>query len=476
MNDQIFEKTSPIGASAQDLYAWHSRPGAFLRLSPPWQQVRLLAGSTGLRDGSRVVLELKSGPFRKIWKAEHRNVRPGLGFQDIQLDGPFDRWEHTHDFSPIDDTSSELRDRISYRLPAGTVGNLAGRNFVRDQLERVFAYRHRTTADDLRLFARFRDLPRLKIAVTGSTGFIGSAFTHLLTTQGHKVLPMARATSVQNPNLVTWNTEDGILNPQSLEGVDAVVHLAGESVSEGRWSRTKKNRIRTSREKGTARLVASLLELNEPPKVLVSASAIGFYGNRQDEILNELSGRGSGFLAQIADEWESASQVASKAGIRVVNPRFGVVLSPTGGALAKMLPLFQIGAGGVLGSGKQWVSWISLDDAISALLQTIMSPDLRGPVNLTAPKPVDNQDLTKVLAKVVRRPAFARVPSLAARVAFGEMAEEMLLASTRVLPESLEDDGFEFRHPELETALRHVLGRTALSTGSTRATAEQDPR
>ena len=464
MTDQIFEKTSRIEASAQDLYAWHSRPGAFTRLSPPWQQVRLLAGSTGLREGSRVVLELKSGPFRKIWKAEHRNVRPGLGFQDIQLEGPFDRWEHTHDFSPVDETSSELKDRIAYRLPAGTLGDLTAGNYVRHQLERVFTYRHSTTADDLRLFARSRDLPRLKIAVTGSTGFIGSAFAQLLTTQGHTVLPMARGTSVQNPELATWNTEDGVLNPQSLEGVDAVVHLAGESVSEGRWSRTKKIRIRTSRQKGTARLVASLLELNEPPKVLVSASAIGFYGNRKDEILNEHSSRGSGFLAEIADAWESASQDASKAGIRVVNPRFGVVLSPTGGALAKMLPLFQIGAGGVLGSGKQWVSWISLDDAITALLQMIISPDLRGPVNITSPSPVTNRELTGVLAKVVRRPALARVPSIAAKVAFGEMAEAMLLASTRVMPESLEDDGFEFRHPDLETALRHVLGRTTLAT------------
>ena len=462
MSDQIFEKTSRIEANAQELYAWHSRPGAFPRLSPPWQQVRLLAGSTGLREGSRVVMELKNGPFRKTWKAEHRNVRPGLGFQDIQLEGPFARWEHTHEFSPVNDTSSELRDRISYQLPAGTIGNLAGKNYARRQLERVFTYRHSTTADDLRLLAKFQDLPRLKIAVTGSTGFIGSAFTHLLTTQGHTVLPMARATSVQNPNLATWNTEDGVLNPQSLEGVDAVVHLAGESVSEGRWSRTKKDRILTSRGLGTTRLVDSLVALNEPPKVLVSASAIGFYGNREDKILNEHSARGTGFLADVAEAWEAASQSASRAGTRVVNPRFGVVLSPTGGALAKMLPLFQIGAGGVLGSGKQWVSWISLDDAITALLQMIMSPDLRGPVNVTAPNPVDNQAMTKVLAKVVRRPALARVPSLAARVAFGEMAEEMLLASTRVMPESLEDDGFEFRHPDLETALRHVLGRTDL--------------
>ena len=461
MTDHIFEKTSPIEANAQELYEWHSRPGALPRLSPPWQQVRLRAGSTGLREGSRVVLELRSGPFHRTWKAEHRNVRPGLGFEDVQLEGPFAKWEHTHEFRPIDETHSELRDHISYRLPVGALGNLAGKGFVRSQLERVFAFRHRTTADDLRLFARFRELPRLKVAVTGSTGLIGSALTHLLTTQGHAVLPLTRAATINKSNLATWNVENGVLNPESLNGVDAIVHLAGESVSEGRWSQAKKNRIRSSREQGTARLVESLLELEQPPRVLVSASAIGFYGDRQEEVLDEQSRRGDGFLAEVAEVWEGAAQTAAKTGMRVVNARFGVVLSPTGGALGKMLPLFNAGAGGVLGSGRQWVSWISLDDAIAALLHALMSSDLTGPVNFTAPNPVDNRELTKVLAQVVRRPALARVPSLAAKVAFGEMAEEMLLRGSRVLPRRLLGSGYEFRHPDLETALRHLLGRTA---------------
>lgn len=460
MTDQTFEKTSRIPASAHDLYEWHSRPGAFSRLAPPWQQVRLRAGSTGLREGSRVVLELKSGPFHRTWVAEHRNVRPGLGFQDIQLEGPFSRWEHTHDFSSVDDTNSELRDSIAYRLPAGALGNLVGKDFVRGQLERVFTYRHHTTADDLRLYAEFRNLPRLRVAITGGSGFIGTAFVHLLTTQGHSVVPMARAARVESSHLPTWNTEAGILNPETLEGIDAVVHLAGESVSEGRWNQAKKRRIRFSREQGTARLVKSLVELKKPPKVLVSASAIGFYGPREDEILDEQSGRGTGFLADVAESWESTAQAAVEAGIRVVNGRFGVVLSPTGGALGKMLPLFRAGAGGVIGSGAQWVSWISLDDSIAALLHSLMSPDLEGPVNLTAPNPVDNRELTKVLARVLRRPALARVPSLAARVAFGEMADEMLLTGSRVVPNQLLGSGFEFRHPDLETALRHLLGRT----------------
>ena len=460
MTDQTFEKTSRIPASARHLYEWHSRPGAFSRLAPPWQQVRLRAGSTGLREGSRVVLELKSGPFHRTWVAEHRNVRPGLGFQDIQLEGPFARWEHTHDFAPVDEMHSELRDSITYRLPAGVLGNLVGSDFARHQLQRVFTYRHDTTADDLRLFVRFRNLPRLRVAVTGGRGFIGTALTHLLTTQGHTVVPIDRAARVENPSLPTWNPDDGVLNPETLEGIDAVVHLAGESVSEGRWNHAKKRRIRSSREQGTARLVTSLMELKQPPKVLVSASAIGFYGPRGDEILDEQSDRGTGFLSEGAEAWESAAQVAAVAGIRVVNSRFGVVLSPTGGALAKMLPLFKVGAGGVLGSGRQGVSWISLDDAIAALLHCLMSADLEGPVNLTAPHPVDNRELTKVLARVLRRPALARVPSLAARVAFGEMADEMLLTGSRVVPNQLLGSGFEFRHPDLETALRHLLGRT----------------
>jgi uncharacterized protein (TIGR01777 family) len=355
---------------------------------------------------------------------------------------------------------SELRDSITYRLPAGVLGNLVGSDFARHQLQRVFTYRHDTTADDLRLFVRFRNLPRLRVAVTGGRGFIGTALTHLLTTQGHTVVPIDRAARVENPSLPTWNPDDGVLNPETLEGIDAVVHLAGESVSEGRWNHAKKRRIRSSREQGTARLVTSLMELKQPPKVLVSASAIGFYGPRGDEILDEQSDRGTGFLSEVAEAWEAAAQVAAGAGIRVVNSRFGVVLSPTGGALAKMLPLFKVGAGGVIGSGRQGVSWISLDDAIAALLHCLMSADLEGPVNLTAPHPVDNRELTKVLARVLRRPALARVPSLAARVAFGEMAEEMLLTGSRVVPNKLLGNGFEFRQPDLETALRHLLGRT----------------
>lgn len=460
MTDHIFEKTSSIEASAQELYDWHCRPGALPRLSPPWQQVRLRAGSTGLREGSRVVLELRSGPFHRTWKAEHRNVRPGLGFEDVQLEGPFASWEHTHEFMPVDETHSQLRDHISYRLPAGALGDLAGKHFVRQQLERVFTYRHSTTADDLRLFARFRDQSRLRIAMTGSTGFIGSALTHLLTTQGHSVLPVTRGATVDKSNLATWNSENGVLNPESLNGVDAVVHLAGESVSEGRWSPARKSRIRSSREQGTARLVQSLVDLEQPPEVLVSASAIGFYGDRKDEVLDEASERGTGFLADVAEGWETAAQTAAVAGIRVVAARFGVVLSPTGGALGKMLPLFRLGAGGVLGNGRQWVSWISLDDATAALLHALMSSQLTGPVNFTAPNPVDNRELTKVLASVVRRPALARVPRLAAKVAFGEMADEMLLTGSRVLPNRLVGSGYEFRHPDLEVALRHLLGRT----------------
>jgi uncharacterized protein (TIGR01777 family) len=447
MVDHQFEKTSPVAASAEDLFAWHSRPGALPRLSPPWQQVRLLAGSTGLREGSRVVLELASGPLRKTWTAEHRNVRPGRGFEDIQIEGPFAHWHHSHEFHPLDAHRCELRDRISYRLPGGAVGNLLGQRFVSSQLQRVFTYRHSTTADDLRL-------------LSGSTGLVGSALAHLLTTAGHEVLPMIRGGSVHNRSHPTWNTRQGVLNPEALEGVDAVVHLAGESVSEGRWSRRKKERIRDSRIQGTSRLVQSLARLDDPPRALISASAVGFYGHRNDEVLDEASPRGDGFLAEVSEAWEAAAQKATDSDIRVVNARFGIVLSPAGGALDKMLPLFRLGAGGVLGGGSQWMSWISLDDAISALLHSLMCEELQGPLNVTAPQPVDNREMTRVLARVLRRPAVARVPSLAARIAFGEMAEEMLLSSSQVLPKRLSESGYEFRHPDLEAALRHLLGRT----------------
>jgi uncharacterized protein (TIGR01777 family) len=256
---------------------------------------------------------------------------------------------------------------------------------------------------------------------------------------------------------IRWDPAAGTLETSALEGSEAVVHLAGESLAE-RWTAEKKTRIRDSRVRGTRLLSQALAQLAMPPKVLVSASAMGYYGNRGEEILTEESPSGSGFLAEVCRAWEAATEPALQKGIRVVHLRFGLVLSPAGGALGKMLPVFRMGVGGTVGSGRQYVSWIARDDAVGAIHHAIMTETLQGPANAVAPHPVTNQEFTKTLGKALGRPTMVPLPAFAARLMFGEMADELLLASTRVRPVKLQATGYGYRYPELEVALRHLLG------------------
>ena len=298
----------------------------------------------------------------------------------------------------------------------------------------------------------------MRVAITGAGGFVGSKLTSLLMSGGNTVIRLTRKT-VAGEGEARWSTSEGLLDPQRIEGIDAVVHLAGENIAAGRWTKARKRLIRDSRVDGTRQLATSLARLDSPPSTLLCASAIGFYGHREEELLSEKSGAGSGFLADVCQEWEKAARPAADSGIRVANVRFGVILSPRGGALAKMLPPFRLGAGGLLGSGRQYMSWVSLDDAVRALLHILRTDDLRGPINVTAPSPATNREFTKTLGRVLRRPTIAPMPAFAARLLFGEMADEMLLASTRVQPVALVASGFEFRHRELEEALRDLLGK-----------------
>jgi hypothetical protein len=303
----------------------------------------------------------------------------------------------------------------------------------------------------------------MRILVTGSTGLIGSALVPFLTASGHSVTRLTRSKNFSGDKLgesvAYWNPDARKIDPAVFEGHDAVVHLAGENVA-GLWTQEKKKRIRKSRVEGTRLLSRSLAELGKPPKVLVCASAVGYYGNRGDEILTEESESGEGFLAEVCREWEEACEPTRKKGIRVVNLRIGLVLSPEGGALKTMLPPFRLGVGGTIGSGNQYISWISIDDMVGIIHHAINQENLNGPVNSVAPNPVTNREFTKTLAWVLGRPSFLSVPEFAIRLLTGEMAEEMLLASTRAVPKKLLDSGYKFRYPELEGALRHLLGRT----------------
>jgi hypothetical protein len=455
---EIVERTSTLPASVEEAFAWHERPGAFERLMPPWERVTVLERSGGIREGARTVVKVRVGPARFRWLARHRDYEEGRKFVDEQVEGPFSHWVHEHRFEPEGPGATRYTDRIEFGPPFGTVGAAAARWLARPRAERMLAYRHATLRDDLAAHARHREQPRLRVAVTGATGLLGSALVPFLTTGGHQVIAVSRRHGLRDA--IHWDPAAGVINA-GLEGLDAVVHLAGETVGT-RWSEHRKRRIRDSRVEGTMFLAEALAGLRRPPRVLVSASAMGIYGDRGDEVLAEDAvpeGRPPDFFVELGRDWESASDPARAAGIRVVNPRFGLVLTPAGGALGRMLPPFLLGAGGPLGSGKQWVSWISIDDAIGAIHHALFTEELAGPVNTVAPEPVTSRTFAATLGRVLKRPALLPAPAPALKLLFGEMANTALLSSQRLSATRLLGSGYNFRHPTLETALQHVLGR-----------------
>jgi uncharacterized protein (TIGR01777 family) len=297
----------------------------------------------------------------------------------------------------------------------------------------------------------------MKILVSGSTGLVGKALVSSLTGAGHQVIRLVRSQPGPGEKDIYWDPATGTLDANRLEGFDAVVHLAGESIAEGRWTAEKKARIRNSRVKGTQLLAASLAQQVQRPRTWICSSAIGYYGDRGAEILREDSRPGSGFLPDVCREWEAATKPAADSGIRVVNLRTGLVLSSAGGALPKMLPPFKLGVGGKLGTGRQYMSWISIDDLVGAIQHAFEKDSLGGPVNAVSPHPVTNLEFTKTLGRVLSRPTIFPVPAFAVRLMFGQMGEDLLLASARVEPARLAGSGYVFRYPVLEGALRHVL-------------------
>jgi uncharacterized protein len=294
----------------------------------------------------------------------------------------------------------------------------------------------------------------MNILVSGGTGLIGSALIPELEAGGHGVKRLTR--KLRSGEDIRWDPDAGTIEGDLAE-FDAVVHLGGESIAEGRWTPEKQRRIMESRQNGTRLLAEKVAGLPEPPSVMVSASAIGYYGDRGNELLTEESEPGTMFLSEVCREWEAAAEPAREAGVRVVHPRFGIVLSTEGGALGTTLPIFKLGGGGKIGSGRQYWSWVSLGDVVGAVVHAINTDALSGPMNVAAPDPPTNAEYTKVLGQVLGRPTFFAVPAPAARVALGGMADNLLLASARVEPAKLQETGYVYRYPELEGALRHLL-------------------
>lgn len=299
----------------------------------------------------------------------------------------------------------------------------------------------------------------MKVLISGSHGLVGSALVRSLVEDGHEVVRLVRHNRALGAFEVEWHPNQGRIDAQHLEGLDAVVHLAGESIASGRWTDEKKRAIRDSRVKGTLLLSETLAQLSRPPSVFISASAIGYYGNRGDEVLTETSGPGNDFLASVCIEWEQATRPAVEKEIRTVNMRLGIILDRNGGALAKMLTPFRMGIGGRIGDGRQWMSWITLDDVVGGIKFLLVDSTVRGPVNFVARTPVTNAEFTRTLGRVLSRPTIFPMPAFGARLVFGEMADALLLASQRVEAAVLENRGFAFYWPSLEPALSHLLRR-----------------
>lgn len=298
----------------------------------------------------------------------------------------------------------------------------------------------------------------MKILITGSSGLIGKALTHFLQVQGHHVVRLERKTGISTIDSIYWDPEKKVYDLTEFEGFDAVVNLAGENIASRRWTKAKKQRIYDSRVKTTELLSDCLIKLKNPPKVLVNASAVGFYGDHGDKVLTENNAAGSGFLAEVCNDWEKAASKVEGKGIRLVFLRFGTVLSTDGGALQTMLLPFKVGMGGIIGSGKQYISWITIDDLVRAVLFTIEQVTIHGPVNVVSPEPVTNALLTKTLGERLHRPTFLSMPAFVAKLVFGEMADDLLLGSIRAVPKRLTDAGFKFRYPLITDAIKHEVG------------------
>lgn len=457
-----FRQRTTLPFPPADVFAWHERPGALERLSPPWADLRVLERTGTIRDGDTVTLELHKGPLHLRWSLRHRDYEEGHRFVDEQVDGPFESWEHVHTFTPAEGGGCVVEDVVRWQPPMGGAGSALATPTVERELERVFRFRHRRLLHDLTLHARFDGSLRRTVAITGPSGLIGTALRHFLTTGGHRVLRLVRSReAARAPDAVYWSVADGEIDAEGLRAADSVVHLAGEPLVQlPRWTDEKKRKILESRVDGTELVARTLAGMHHGgPGALISASGINYYGGRGDEVLTETSAPGKGFLAEVCQAWEAATRRAEGAGVRVVHSRSGPVMTPAGGMLERILVPFKMGVGGRIGSGRQYVAWIDMDDMVGVLHHALMDPGLSGPVNAVSPNPVPNAAFVDTLARVVHRPSLVPVPAFALKAALGEMGEETILNGQRARPARLLSAGYRFLVEDLEDSLRHQLGR-----------------
>ncbi|RAL20484.1 TIGR01777 family protein [Lujinxingia litoralis] len=451
-----FTRRSGYPVSRQTLYEWHAREGAFERLVPPWEQIEVLEKEGGIEEGGRLIMRLQKGPVGWIWEARHLDHIRGHQFVDEQVRGPFRRWRHTHRFEELHDDQSLLVDEVDYALPLGRVGELLGGRVTERMLEAMFAFRHRRTGDDLRrhkaLSAR-----RLKIAISGTSGPVGRALEAFLSTGGHQLLRLVHERA-SHPGEVTWSEPTNATELSKLEGLDAVVHLAGEpSLGE----RTPGHSDADYAE-STAHLATALARLNHPPEVFLCASSIHIYGDQRTREIHEESELGERPESRRRQAREDATRAAKLAGIRTVNLRIGQVLDPSFGVFSGLHRALKLGSIRRVGSGEQFMSWIDLDDVLGAIL-FLMGDErgaaLSGPINLVAPRALPHSEAMATMARIVGGRRLWPAPAAAVHALSGNpLLREELLASRRVKPARLQESGFEFFYPHLDQALEMKFG------------------
>lgn len=449
--------SSVIAAPRAEVFAWYLRPGAFERLLPPWETVRIVKRSGGVQDGGLISLQLRKGPLWLSWDARHFGFEDGRTIADEQVRGPFRSWRHTRTFADaLGGAACELTERVEVELPLGLA--VAGGSIGRS-IERMLRFRHRRMELDLARHQTHAQRPPLRVVIGGASGLVGSQFSAFLATGGHTVVRLVRSRSrpgeIETPT-IPWDPARGALDAASLAAYDAVVHFGGVTIAK-RFTAAHKDAVRRSRIESTRLLSETIARLTHKPRVFIVASAIGYYGDRGDAWVDESSGRGLGFRPDVCEEWERAADAARAAGVRVVHARLGVVLSASGGALRAMLPAFRGGVGGVIGSGHQFMSWIALEDAIGALHHLLFTEEIDGPVNVTAPEPVTNREFTKALGRVLHRPTVLPLPATAVKLVLGEMGKALLLDGCRARPRVLENSRYRFAFGGLEDALRWEL-------------------
>ncbi len=458
-----YTKETRIEVPVEKLFAWHKEMGAVLRLTPPWAPLTMISSSNnGIEEGSIVRFRIKLFKIPMIWESKHIEYKENRIFKDIQTKGPFVRWEHSHIFKSDGINHSIMKDKIEFQLPFGILSRPFYR-FALKEFDRMFTYRHRVLKYDLENHKKLTENlteKKKRIIVSGASGTIGSALVPFLRTLGYEVIRLVRKKEKLLSDEIFWDPYKGVLDLTRAGKIDAVINLNGINITHKKWTEKQKKLILDSRIIPTRLLAEKTACLDDKPDVFLSASAIGFYGSGDSRTFTENDSAGDCFISRVCRQWEDASIIPlTNTKIRGIRLRTGVVLTPAGGALAKMILPFKMGFGARISHGRQYMSWISIDDVLSGILYILNNDEIRGPVNLTAPNPVTNKVFSQTLSGLFSKKLLFIIPEFMAKILWGQMGEETILTSTKVIPEKLLNNGFSFQHTELLPALKDLTGR-----------------